>query len=742
MKIKRLFLMLLPLLPVAALAQYGDVTSKIELVGNPYKDIYPDFITEMIYARNIWDMQVFNGRIYLGAGNSANSGPAVNAGPLPIISYDPQSGIFREEFVVDDEQIDLFHILDGRLYTPGHDPTQSWNWGNFYRLEEQGWKKYRNVPGGIHNYSMALHDNKMFAALGIREGAAVSVSNDDGKSWVNHELPGMRIYSLFENQNRLFAAGFFVDWDEELLERIPEENRSEWLERYTTGVSEWRSEKFVPRPDLNSERMFPEIMGKERQSSGHFFGKIVKPLNFNGAAVYIGARLYNDHQFMPLGLFQAISLVPDDTDIRRLLPCEEGGKPWDIFERDGYLYVLTARRPNHCEFRVEVFRTADLKSWEPVLHFNSAAFARSFELFEGAFYFGMGSEIENPHAYRTCELHEDTGNILRFDPNRSNTSLVMGDFGHAVELGQHLLSLLEHPDSGMRQAASNILKGFLDCYTPEQPENRHEFLAFLEGVFQDRQGSTSWERQLALRILLMHSQYMGEEKTDTLLRLGIEDPSTKVRSLATLIMATGFETAPGRAMIQRVDGLSDRELQYSAFSDLVNRPSRAFPEKLTAEDFELVESQELPLEGWRFRKDPDAAFGYVKEWFDPGFDDDDWAEVEIGDFWATFLDEMYIGVGWYRLTFDMPEVQDFDAIGLHFGGVDENAWVWVNGEYAGQHNVGMHGWDQPFQLDVTRVVKPGRPNQITVRAKNTRANGGIWRPVEMRAFRKSSQPGN
>ena len=54
-----------------------DVTSKVEILGNPYSELYKS--GGYIYARNIWDMQVFSGKLYIGAGNSNNKGPAPNA---------------------------------------------------------------------------------------------------------------------------------------------------------------------------------------------------------------------------------------------------------------------------------------------------------------------------------------------------------------------------------------------------------------------------------------------------------------------------------------------------------------------------------------------------------------------------------------------------------------------------------------------------------------------------------------
>ena len=77
------------------------MTDRVETVGNPYESLYTD--GEWVYARNPWDMKAFDGRLYLEAGNSSNIGPAVNAGPGPLISFDPQTETFIEELVVDEE---------------------------------------------------------------------------------------------------------------------------------------------------------------------------------------------------------------------------------------------------------------------------------------------------------------------------------------------------------------------------------------------------------------------------------------------------------------------------------------------------------------------------------------------------------------------------------------------------------------------------------------------------------------
>ncbi|MBN2310293.1 MAG: HEAT repeat domain-containing protein [Candidatus Hydrogenedentes bacterium] len=144
-------------------------------------------------------------------------------------------------------------------------------------------------------------------------------------------------------------------------------------------------------------------------------------------------------------------------------------------------------------------------------------------------------------------------------------------------------------------------------------------------------------------------------------------------------------------------------------------------------DITVVDTIPLPKEGWRFRLDPDRN-GHLKDWFAPGFDDGEWDLIDIEQAWQKAGHD-YVGVAWYRRWIELPEKPAHTAVELHFKGVDECAWVWVNGVYVGEHDVGPGGWDVPFLLNVTEELKWGEKNQITVRAMNTQFAGGIWRPV-------------
>jgi len=149
--------------------------------------------------------------------------------------------------------------------------------------------------------------------------------------------------------------------------------------------------------------------------------------------------------------------------------------------------------------------------------------------------------------------------------------------------------------------------------------------------------------------------------------------------------------------------------------------------------FTVVKSVRLPADGWAFKLDPEDK-GRKEEWFRPDLDESGWSKISIEKAWQDAGVD-YVGPAWYRRVITLPQKPNGDRVVLYFGGVDECAWVWVNGKYAGEHDIGPRGWNISFELDVADLVKWGQPNQITVRAKNTAAKGGIWRPVELRVLK-------
>jgi beta-galactosidase/beta-glucuronidase len=105
---------------------------------------------------------------------------------------------------------------------------------------------------------------------------------------------------------------------------------------------------------------------------------------------------------------------------------------------------------------------------------------------------------------------------------------------------------------------------------------------------------------------------------------------------------------------------------------------------------------------------------------------------------------------WYRRGFSVPPAWKGRRVLLHFGAVDYEARVWLNGQYLGSHE----GGHTPFRFDVTGHLKDGA-NIVTLRAWDPPADrfiprgkqywepksrgifytrtAGIWQPVWLEA---------
>jgi hypothetical protein len=120
----------------------------------------------------------------------------------------------------------------------------------------------------------------------------------------------------------------------------------------------------------------------------------------------------------------------------------------------------------------------------------------------------------------------------------------------------------------------------------------------------------------------------------------------------------------------------------------------------------------------------------------------DWPLVTVPAFLADTPAGNAIGYGWYRTTFTLPAGHVGKAVELEFGGVDEQAWVFVNGKPAGEHTLQsefMPGqevtvadlWDRPFTFTVTPELLRAGENVLVVRIHNSAFNAGIHQPVQI-----------
>jgi hypothetical protein len=69
---------------------------------------------------------------------------------------------------------------------------------------------------------------------------------------------------------------------------------------------------------------------------------------------------------------------------------------------------------------------------------------------------------------------------------------------------------------------------------------------------------------------------------------------------------------------------------------------------------------------------------------------------------------------WYRKVFELPSTWRGRRVLLHFGAVDQIATVWVNNQQVAYHEGGY----TEFSADITRALRPGSQQQLTVRVED------------------------
>lgn len=174
----------------------------------------------------------------------------------------------------------------------------------------------------------------------------------------------------------------------------------------------------------------------------------------------------------------------------------------------------------------------------------------------------------------------------------------------------------------------------------------------------------------------------------------------------------------------------------AAVADVFGRPATAWTEFVFGES--RMEAVKLPAE-WAFKTDPDNV-GEQQEWYSSDFDDSQWQKIPVPAWWETTSVGAYDGHAWYRARFTVPDEFAGRELVLEFGGVDEGAWVYLNGELIGERSAQSTGlapldfWDKPFTIPA-RGIHFGQGNTLAVKVHDSEKMGGIYRPVRLLADR-------
>ncbi len=148
-------------------------------------------------------------------------------------------------------------------------------------------------------------------------------------------------------------------------------------------------------------------------------------------------------------------------------------------------------------------------------------------------------------------------------------------------------------------------------------------------------------------------------------------------------------------------------------------------------------TERLLEKGWRFTRSDHPSFKEVS------CVDTDWQPVTVPHDWAIYgpfsaqndkqevaiaqdgqieaLEHAgrtgglpFVGVGWYRTVFEVPEFTEGKRAAILFDGAMSHARVYLNGQEVGYWPYGYNS----FYFDITRYLHAGQPNTLAVRLEN------------------------
>ena len=173
---KRYVMSAIVFLTMLCLCSCNSHTASVKDLGCPTKEYYQD----NLIARCVWDMTIFDNKLYIGCGDYNN-----NSGPTPVLYCDlADLGSWKEQAVLQDEQIGRFLLIDDKLTIPGFDPIGSPELGTYYQLENGVWQTKSGLLDGLHNFDLIRYDGKLFAGIGAYLGSTPIIASENDKDFV------------------------------------------------------------------------------------------------------------------------------------------------------------------------------------------------------------------------------------------------------------------------------------------------------------------------------------------------------------------------------------------------------------------------------------------------------------------------------------------------------------------------------------------------------------------------------
>lgn len=357
----KLFKKIISLLLITLLLMGLMGCEKLTDLGIPTSKRFPDGGA----VNCVWDVKVYDGRVYVGMGDYDE-----NTHPADIWAYDIKKKGWVLSGTVEDEAVTRFIELDETLVSPGIDPSEGWELGNFYTLKNGTWLKNRVLPNVIHNFDIINYDGKTMYSVGSDYGMYPALYTDDGGKTFEY-FDFYRNGKLYEVASEDYVRGyeFFEVFDELYLlvhhTYVEIQKASASVFKYDNGAFYYYCDG---RDFFKTDKVSVNIVNAKGTLKNNYF--------------YVTDNLYYTSE--------------NDTFITKSkvnLPNEERVSSFKII--DGEMIVLSYLKNADETYKISLYKTTNgIENYSVIYSFTYGVPPISFDIYKNYAYLGMGNKNE------------------------------------------------------------------------------------------------------------------------------------------------------------------------------------------------------------------------------------------------------------------------------------------------------------------------------------------------------------
>ena len=342
----------------------------------PAYQYYPNHVN----SRGITTLKAYDDKIFMGIGDWND-----NTGPVKIIYYDTTDNKIKSSGTINDEAVQLFNIIDDKLYTTGCDPKETWGYGSYYiyNKETNSWEQHLINSGWIHVFNIVEYNNKLFMCGSTTESmkrTQIQFSDDGGTTFKDitiikngEQLPylqALRFYNLVVYNNKLYGYCYNNPYSG-IYEYDETNNQFNYISKLPLAAT--------PNYGLSASTWFNYVYFKNAIFNNTF-------LYVSGNQIYKSTDMKN---------FEAI--VPDSETVVQ-----------DVAISGDTLYALCYKYDASVKkFTVKIYTTKNLEKFDLIYQFETGNLPFSFEYYNNNLYIGTSeyNDVSQEHANKTGTLY-------------------------------------------------------------------------------------------------------------------------------------------------------------------------------------------------------------------------------------------------------------------------------------------------------------------------------------------------